>query len=234
VQQVKNNLRFQGQYYDEESGLHYNRHRYYDPECGRFINQDPIGLLGGDNNYLYVPNPVTWVDPLGLSCKEEIPENYDLLTGRYVGVDINIFPANERIHYSAKKVDNDADIFVVGGHGSPDRMLDQNGRPISPEKLSEMIKKHPKYQNGMQIYLLSCKTGKGDNSFAERLAKAMGGPVTAPTTLAWYWDDGRVKAFEPKFKRDENGNIMKDQSGNPIEVPDYSKPGTYRTFDATN
>jgi RHS repeat-associated protein len=231
VQQVENNLRFQGQYYDEESGLHYNRHRYYDPECGRFINQDPIGLLGGDNNYLYVPNPVTWVDPLGLSCKEEIPENYDLLTGRYVGVDINIFPANERIHYSAKKVDNNADIFVVGGHGSPDRMLDQNGRPISPEKLSEMIKKHPKYQNGMQIYLLSCKTGKGDNSFAERLAKAMGGPVTAPTTLAWYWSDGRVKAFEPKFKRDKNGNIMKDQSGKPIEVPDYSKPGTYRTFD---
>ena len=70
MQQVKNNLRFQGQYYDEDSGLHYNRHRYYDPECGRFINQDPIGLLGGDNNYLYVPNPVTWVDPLGLSCKE--------------------------------------------------------------------------------------------------------------------------------------------------------------------
>ena len=72
MQQVKNNLRFQGQYYDEESGLHYNRHRYYDPECGRFINQDPIGLLGGDNNYLYVPNPVTWVDPLGLSCNESV------------------------------------------------------------------------------------------------------------------------------------------------------------------
>ncbi|WP_370292083.1 polymorphic toxin type 46 domain-containing protein [Thalassolituus sp.] len=70
VQQVENNLRFQGQYYDEESGLHYNRARYYDPDCGRFINQDPIGLLGGNNNYQYVPNPVTWVDPLGLSCKE--------------------------------------------------------------------------------------------------------------------------------------------------------------------
>ena len=82
VQQVENNLRFQGQYYDEESGLHYNRHRYYDLECGRFINQDPIGLLGGDNNYLYVPNPVTWVDPLGLSCKE-IPKNYDFLTDTY-------------------------------------------------------------------------------------------------------------------------------------------------------
>ena len=73
VEQVENNLRFQGQYFDEESGLHYNRFRYYDPGCGRFINQDPIGLLGGSNNYRYVPNPVTWIDPFGLSCKEGGP-----------------------------------------------------------------------------------------------------------------------------------------------------------------
>ncbi|WP_315401867.1 MULTISPECIES: RHS repeat-associated core domain-containing protein [Neisseria] len=40
---------FQGQYYDEESRLHYNRFRYYDPEIGRFVSQDPIGLKGGGN-----------------------------------------------------------------------------------------------------------------------------------------------------------------------------------------
>ncbi|UHM92582.1 RHS repeat-associated core domain-containing protein [Rahnella victoriana] len=40
-------IRMQGQHYDEESGLHYNRHRYYDPTLGRYITQDPIGLLGG-------------------------------------------------------------------------------------------------------------------------------------------------------------------------------------------
>ena len=70
VEQVENNLRFQGQYFDEETGLHYNRFRYYDPESGRFTQQDPIGLLGGINNYQYVPNPVTWVDPFGLTSKE--------------------------------------------------------------------------------------------------------------------------------------------------------------------
>lgn len=64
-------LRFQGQYFDQETGLHYNRFRYYDPNCGQFINQDPIGLLGGLNNYCYVPNPLTWIDPLGLMAKEK-------------------------------------------------------------------------------------------------------------------------------------------------------------------
>ena len=69
---IENNLRFQGQYFDEESGLHYNRHRYYDPRLGQFTQQDPIGLLGGVNNYQYVPNPISWIDPFGLSCKEGI------------------------------------------------------------------------------------------------------------------------------------------------------------------
>jgi len=70
VAAVENNLRFQGQYWDEETGLHYNRFRYYDPGTGQFTQQDPIGLLGGVNNYQYAPNPSGWVDPLGLVCKE--------------------------------------------------------------------------------------------------------------------------------------------------------------------
>ncbi|WP_174518562.1 RHS repeat-associated core domain-containing protein, partial [Pseudomonas syringae group genomosp. 3] len=63
VNEVEQNLRFQGQYFDVETGLHYNTFRYYDPEIGRFITQDPIGLSGGDNLYLYAPNPYGWVDP---------------------------------------------------------------------------------------------------------------------------------------------------------------------------
>ncbi|MGN6084207.1 RHS repeat domain-containing protein, partial [Trinickia sp.] len=64
----RNPIRFQGQQLDEESGLHYNRHRYYDPAMGRFISMDPIGLTGGLNLYQYAPNPAQWVDPLGLTC----------------------------------------------------------------------------------------------------------------------------------------------------------------------
>jgi RHS repeat-associated protein len=61
-----NRIRFQGQYEDGETGLHYNRFRYFDPEIGRYISKDPIGLLGGSNPYAYTTNPVGWVDPLGL------------------------------------------------------------------------------------------------------------------------------------------------------------------------
>ncbi|WP_157359670.1 RHS repeat-associated core domain-containing protein [Caldimonas brevitalea] len=62
-----NPIRFQGQYFDEETGLHYNRFRYYDPHSGRFVSRDPIGLLGGMNVHAYAPNSTEWVDPLGLS-----------------------------------------------------------------------------------------------------------------------------------------------------------------------
>ncbi|MBA4710205.1 RHS repeat-associated core domain-containing protein [Aquitalea aquatica] len=63
---IRNPFRFQGQYHDDESGLHYNRYRYYDPEIGRFISRDPIGLFGGLNIHKYADNPIEWVDPWGL------------------------------------------------------------------------------------------------------------------------------------------------------------------------
>ncbi|WP_262958880.1 RHS repeat domain-containing protein, partial [Salmonella enterica] len=71
---VQQNLRFQGQYLDRETGLHYNLYRFYDPDIGKFISGDPIGLNGGINLYQYAPNPLSWIDPLGLSC---IPNKVD-------------------------------------------------------------------------------------------------------------------------------------------------------------
>lgn len=62
-------LRFQGQYEDIEIGIFYNRYRYYDPDTSRYLTQDPAGLSGGINLYTYTPNPVTWIDPLGLTKK---------------------------------------------------------------------------------------------------------------------------------------------------------------------
>ena len=62
-------FKFQGQSLDTETGLHYNRFRYYDSDVGMFVQRDPIELLGGSNTFQYVPNPTGWIDPLGLQKK---------------------------------------------------------------------------------------------------------------------------------------------------------------------
>ncbi|WNI31211.1 RHS repeat-associated core domain-containing protein [Streptomyces sp. ITFR-6] len=72
-------LRFPGQYEDEESGLHYNHFRYYDPETARYISPDPLGIAPGPNHYSYVRDPHRWMDPSGLTpC---IPTNEDAVPG---------------------------------------------------------------------------------------------------------------------------------------------------------
>lgn len=60
-------FRWPGQYEDAETGLYYNRWRYYDREAGRFISQDPLGIEGGPAPYLHVPDPLVWQDPNGLA-----------------------------------------------------------------------------------------------------------------------------------------------------------------------
>ncbi len=67
-QKLEQLIRLPGQQYDDETGLYYNRYRYYNPEQGRYISQDPIGLWGGWNLYTYPLNPVSGTDPLGLNA----------------------------------------------------------------------------------------------------------------------------------------------------------------------
>ena len=69
VKEIDNPIRLQGQYYDKEIDLCYNRFRYFDPKIGDFISQDPLGLAAGTNIYWYAPNVWGWVDPLGFKCK---------------------------------------------------------------------------------------------------------------------------------------------------------------------
>ena len=79
------NFRFPGQYHDAESGLYYNYFRYYDPDTGRYITSDPIGLDGGFNTYAYVENsPGRYTDPVGLK-KVRGRGGFPSMAGRGVG-----------------------------------------------------------------------------------------------------------------------------------------------------
>ena len=69
-------FRLQNQYADKETGLHYNFFRYYDPHCGRFTQQDPIGLMGGDNTYRFGSAAQSWIDPIGLEGVPLQLQNY--------------------------------------------------------------------------------------------------------------------------------------------------------------
>ena len=70
VQQTYCPVRFPGQYFDPETGNHYNLFRYYDPEAASYLMPDPLGLDAGANPHAYVPNPIGWLDSLGLACDD--------------------------------------------------------------------------------------------------------------------------------------------------------------------
>jgi RHS repeat-associated protein len=88
MDEVEQPLRLQGQYFDTETGLAYTRFRYYCPETGGFISQDPLGLEPGENVYSFAPNTQRWADPLGLACKNVAKEAASWQgKGDYPGVD---------------------------------------------------------------------------------------------------------------------------------------------------
>ena len=122
VRNVTQPIRFQGQWHDEESGLYYNRHRYYDPQQGRYISQDPIGLNGGANLYGYVTNPTGMVDPRGLEGAH--PWNY---------------AANK--NYSVLRNSSDALAHYYGGNGSPAELC---------QSVKDKIINHPSIQDQIE------------------------------------------------------------------------------------
>jgi RHS repeat-associated protein len=94
-------LRFQNQWEDEESGLYYNLHRYYDPDSAQYLSPDPIGLEGGLRTHGYVHDPMQWVDPLGLAgCPKAIlawQDTPDIMNPVYLLEHQNHQPLPEKI-----------------------------------------------------------------------------------------------------------------------------------------
>jgi RHS repeat-associated protein len=176
-------LRFQGQYFDAETGLHYNLHRYYDPDAGRFTSQDPIGLRGGVNVYRYAPNPLGWVDPLGL-------QGYDLHYGGGRGYGA---------HTANFDLGLDQVLFCVFAYGTPDGVRGYGRQSISVARMAHDIRSSPNFQREKTLFLGVCLTGRGDRSFAQRLSDEMGTDVIAPTDVLLRNPDGTIDVLNGGF-----------------------------------
>jgi RHS repeat-associated protein len=138
---VKNNKRYAGMYFDAETGLHYNWHRYYDPKVGRYISSDPIGLWGGLNTFSYVKNnPLRWIDPHGLDVidgwEPELPSGN-------VGIPIGPFGPSGlgQFRYHGNWCGPG---WTGGQWGSWDGLSDQRRRNIAPpiDSLDASCKQH--------------------------------------------------------------------------------------------
>ncbi|MET3382215.1 MULTISPECIES: RHS repeat-associated core domain-containing protein [Variovorax] len=132
---IANPIRFQGQYFDAETGLHYNRHRYYEPLSGRYVSRDPIGLDGGNNIYQYAPNPSQWVDPLGLAkkdqksqkpCQSKKNSTEPKLPEKIIAQDGGL-----RLEHYVRSGDHAPAHFHLRGEGGLNIQIGQNGRPIN-------------------------------------------------------------------------------------------------------
>jgi RHS repeat-associated protein len=166
-QAVDPKIRFQGQWEDLETGLYQNLHRFYDPHCGRYINHDPIGLMGGLNAYQYCPNPVGWVDPLGLASKAgDCPKKKwtpSIVEGR------KVYQRDELI---------DPEIVDSFGRTNLQRMQVGNA-PIGPDGLELNLHHLTQDEPGPMVELVSSYHSENDrilHMYSNQWDKTWGGP----------------------------------------------------------
>ncbi|WP_329118633.1 putative T7SS-secreted protein [Streptomyces sp. NBC_01353] len=136
-------LRFPGQYFDPESGLHYNYFRYYDPESARYLSQDPLGLAPAPNPATYVHNPHTWSDPLGLApCPFE-----NQLPGELAGE----LADAERLGVKPLKVGQDGFDEAINS-GTIKWAVTMDGElVVIPKNVGTVELKHPVLTNGAPV-----------------------------------------------------------------------------------
>ena len=171
---VTYNLRFPGQYYQAETGLSQNWNRDYDPLTGKYLQSDPIGLLGGLNTYAYVDgDPLLADDPSGL-VKCILFNRRSIWTANIVlGAAASQFP--DRM--GEVLVFAHANNRVVADDRRGDRIVN-NRQLLTPEELAKLLRTECNWKPGMPVTIYGCETAKGDDSFAEKLSRILNTQVT--------------------------------------------------------
>ena len=171
-------IKFQGQSLDTETGLHYNRFRYYDSDVGMFISRDPIGLMGGFNVFAYAPNPIGWIDPFGLAkttnlsaldkmsieASQVLPERtrsaVTIAVGKGESGQLYVSTSEKTTRPAIRDWASDNNVINVNSR-TPDMHAEESLRNFAPEKMSEIGSSKP--------ICLDCETGmrKNDIDFNE-------------------------------------------------------------------
>lgn len=176
-------FRYQGQYEDEETGLYYNRFRYYDSKEGRYLNQDPVRLTGGSKLYEYVKDPNTGTDPSGLDCTLKGTGKLNDISAKSTapqptGVTYNAEIKNGVIHIDGKPanggvdyvITKDGELVLGAGHyhlsGGADTVKAAGGMELKDGKVISIDNNSGHYQPTRSDVAKSASVLDHDNGLA--------------------------------------------------------------------
>jgi hypothetical protein len=145
-------------------------------------------------------------------------------------IKIDFIPSEERAKRASRGfpcVSSPEGVYGIEGHGSPHSVFSRDGEPMNARELAEWIRNDARYQAGMTVYLFCCETGKGDRSFAQKLANTLGADVVAPTEKFWPQQNGLYLVAQERTHK----TLGIFETGE--QRADTTRPGTMKTFKPT-